>query len=64
MKNNFAIVCKVDAVPDLGDEAFWVGDKRFQRMVARRGNMLIDVLSPRNFDRQKKLIQMILATFQ
>ena len=63
MKNNFTTTSKVDAVSDLGNEAFWVGDKRFQRLVARQDNIVIDVLSPIDFNQQKKLIQLILATF-
>lgn len=63
MKQNFATVAKVDAVPDIGDNAFWVGDSRFQRLVAIRGGVVIDALSPKDFDLQKQTVRLVLKQF-
>jgi hypothetical protein len=60
MKNGFATVSKVDDVPDTGDEVFWAGDDRFQRMVAIKGNVVVDVLSPKDFNLQKQIIDLVL----
>ena len=63
MQKNFESLSKVDVVPDIGDEAFWVGDNRFQRMVAIKGDIVIDVLSPKDFNLQKQIIRLILDKF-
>ncbi len=63
MREAFGSVSKVDVVPDIGDEAFWAGDKRFQRMVAIKGDVLIDVLNPNDFSLQKRIIRMVLDKF-
>jgi hypothetical protein len=63
MQKNFESLSKVDVVPDIGDEAFWVGDNRFQRMVAIRGGVVIDVLSPKDFNHQKQIIRLVLDKF-
>jgi hypothetical protein len=60
MQENYESISKVDAVPDIGDEAFWVGDIRFQRMVAIKGDTVIDVLSPKDFELQKQIIRLVL----
>lgn len=61
MKGNFSTVSKVDAVPGLGDKAFWVGDKRFRRLVAIKGNLLIDVIRPGDLKRKREIVQMVLG---
>ena len=64
MQNNYATISKVEAVPDIGDKTFWVGDKRFQRMVSVKGDVLVDVLGPKEFDAQKQIISAVLANFE
>ncbi len=63
MQKNFESISKVDVVPDIGDEVFWVGDNRFQRMVAIKGDVVIDVLSPKDFNLQKQIIRLVLDKF-
>ena len=63
MQKNFESLSKVDVVPDIGDEAFWAGDNRFQRMVAIKGGVVIDVLSPKEFNLQKQIIRLVLDKF-
>ena len=63
MQHNYESLSKVDAVADIGDEAFWVGDNRFQRMVAIKGDIVIDVLSPKDFNLQKQIIRLVLDQF-
>jgi hypothetical protein len=63
MQQNYVTVSKVDAVPDIGDEAFWVGDSRFQRMVAIKGDVVIDVLSPKEFNFHKQIMRLVLEKF-
>jgi len=63
MQQNYESVSKVDAVSDIGDEAFWVGDNRFQRMVAIKGDMVIDVLSPKDVNLQKQIIHLVLDNY-
>ena len=41
MQNSFEAIAKVDVVPDIGDETFWVGDNRFQRMVSIKGDVVV-----------------------
>lgn len=62
MRNGFETVSKVDMVPDIGDAAFWAGDNRFQRMVSIKGGVVIDILSPKDFEIQKQLIRQVLDT--
>lgn len=59
MQDNFETISKVDVVPDIGDETFWVGNNRFQRMVSIEGDVLVDVLSPKEFDLQKQIISLV-----
>jgi hypothetical protein len=63
MQKNFESLSKVDVVPDIGDETFWAGDNRFQRMVAIKGGVVIDVLSPKEFNLQKQIICIVLDKF-
>ena len=60
MRQNYETVSKVDAVAGIDDEAFWVGDNRFQRMIAIKGNAAIDVLSPKDFNLQKQIMRFVL----
>ncbi|MCB2180802.1 MAG: hypothetical protein KQH63_02110 [Desulfobulbaceae bacterium] len=60
MQQNFGTVSKVDVVPGIGDTTFHVADNRFQRMVAIKGNVVIDVLNPKDFEIQKQIMQQIL----
>jgi len=64
MKEGFASVSKVDEVPDVGDEAFWAGDKRFQRLVVKKGEAVIDILNPEDFDLQKNIALLVLDHLQ
>jgi len=64
MREGFASVSGVEAVPDIGAEVFWAGDDRFQRMVAIKGKAMIDVLSPKDFNLQKQIISLVLDSFQ
>jgi hypothetical protein len=64
MQNNYSTISKVEVVPDIGDETFWVGDKRFQRMVSIKGNVLVDVLGPKEFDAQKQILSAVLGDFE
>lgn len=61
MKNGFAAVAAVESVDRLGEEVFWVGDSRFQRMVAVQGNTVIDVLAPKEASLQKSILRLVLA---
>ena len=63
MQNSYGAISKVDIVPDIGDETFWVRDNRFQRMVSIKGEVVIDVLSPKEFDLQKQIIRLVLGEF-
>jgi hypothetical protein len=63
MQNGFESISKVDVVPDIGDKAFWAGDNRFQRMVAIKGDVVIDILSPKDFNLQKQIIRLVLDKF-
>ena len=60
MREGYAAVSKVDVVADTGDETFWVGDNRFQRMVAIQGNAVIDILTPKDFTHQKQILGLVL----
>lgn len=60
MREGYTAVSKVEVVPDTGDETFWAGDSRFQRMVALQGNAVIDVLSPKDFTYQKQILGLVL----
>ena len=61
MKGNFKTVAKVEAVQGLGDEAFWVNDPRFHRLVALKGTLMIDVVSPKELKLQKRIIRLLLG---
>lgn len=61
MHNSYGTISEVDVVPDIGDETFWVGDNRFQRMVSIKGDVVVDVLSPKEFDLQKQIISLVLG---
>ena len=63
MRKGFESISKVDTIQDIGDEAFWAGDKRFQRMVAIKGGVVIDVLNPKELSLQKKIISLVLDNF-
>ena len=60
MKEGFEAVSEVEMIKDMGEEAFWAGDKRFQRLVARKDNKMIDVLSPKEFKFQADIMQMVM----
>ncbi len=62
MKQGFETVSAVDTILDLGEEAFRAGDQRFRRLVARQGGMVIDVLNPKEFDTQVRVLRLILGT--
>lgn len=64
MKNGYGAVCKIDVVPDIGGETFWVGDNRFQRMISINGDIVVDGLSPKDFDLQKQIIRLVLGDSQ
>jgi len=61
IKGNFSTVSKVEAVPMLGDKAFWAGDDRFRRLVAIKGNLLIDVVRPGDLQRKREIVRMVLG---
>jgi hypothetical protein len=61
MGNNYGTISKVDVVPDIGDKTFWVSDNRFQRMVSIKGGVVVDVLSPKEFDLQKRIVSLVLG---
>ena len=63
MRENFATVAKVDPIAGIGDHAFWVGDSRFQRLVAIRGGVVVDVLSPKDFAAQQQTVRLVLERF-
>jgi hypothetical protein len=60
MRGNFSTVSRVEEVPGLGDETFRVDDKRFQRMIAIKGGIMIDVLTPADPNLQKQLLRLVL----
>ena len=60
MKGNFATAAKVAEVPGVGETAFRVNDKRFDRFVVLDGKMMIDVLSPKDLKRQKGIVRLLL----
>ncbi|MBU0960338.1 MAG: hypothetical protein KKH60_02340, partial [Proteobacteria bacterium] len=63
IRKGFESISTVDVLADIGDEAFWAGDNRFERMIAIKGDVVIDVLSPKDFDLQKQIIQQVLNNF-
>jgi hypothetical protein len=60
MKQGFEAVSKVEMINGMGDEAFWAGDRRFQRFVARKNNKMIDIVSPKEFKHQADTMKMIM----
>ncbi len=63
MRYHYKIVSKVDDVPGIGDEAFRADDQHLQRMVAIKGGVVIDILNPKEFSLQKRVISLILEKF-
>ncbi|MBU0664491.1 MAG: hypothetical protein KJ990_08115 [Proteobacteria bacterium] len=63
MQKGFESISKVDLIPDIGNETFWAGDNRFQRMVSIKGNVVIDVLSPKDFKLQTQVIRLLWENF-
>ncbi len=61
MKNGFESVAKTEIVPNIGEATFWVGDNRFQRMVALKGAVVADVLSPKEFEIQKQIMARLMG---
>ena len=61
MKNGFESVARVDIVPNIGEATFWVGDSRFQRMVALKGALVVDVLSPKELELQKQIMARLMG---
>ncbi len=62
MKANFETVAQTQAV-GLGDRAFRVDDKRFQRTVGLEKNVLVDVLSPKTAELQQQILQQVLKEY-
>lgn len=62
MREGFESVSKVDEVPDVGDEAFLAGDKRFQRLVVKKGEAVVDILNPKEFNLQKTIALLVIET--
>ena len=63
MRTGFESVSKLDIVPEIGDKTFWAGDNRFQRLVSIKGDVVIDVLSPKDLNLQKQIILLVLDKF-
>lgn len=63
MQKGFESITTVDNITDIGDKAFWVSDNRFKRLVSLKGNVVIDVLSPKDFELQKRIGQLVLEKF-
>ncbi len=61
MKGNFSTAAKVEELSGLGDAAFWVNDSRFPRLVAVKGNVLIDVMNPRDVKLRKQVAALVLG---
>ena len=59
MREGFGFVAETEDIADLGDEAFYSGDP-VDRMVTRRHNVLIDVLTPNGVDVQRRITEIIL----
>ncbi len=62
MKKNFETVSDVEELEIPGCRAFRVKDDRFHRLVALKGNVLVDILNPPPVELQKKLAAMILES--
>ena len=62
MKDNFETVAQIQTV-GLGDMAFLVDDKRFQRTVGLKKNVLVDVLSPKSAELQKLILEKVLKEY-
>ena len=60
MKRNFSTAAKVERVSGLGDAAFHVADKRFHRLVAVRGTLLVDIINPADVKLQKRVMALVL----
>jgi hypothetical protein len=60
MRDGFAAVSEIEELPDVGDEAFRAGDKRFQRLVVMHGEVVIDILSPPELHLQKMIALFVL----
>jgi hypothetical protein len=63
MRTDFKVVAKVDDTPGLGDQAFRAVNSHLERMVALKGGVLIDVLTPGDFARQKRVVELVLREF-
>lgn len=59
IKEGLAFLSEIEAMEDLGDEAFWAGNKRARRLVARKGNVLIDVMRPGDPAVQKRIVRLV-----
>ena len=62
MKESFATVAKVDQISEFGDETFRVEDSRFQRMVCIKGDLVLDILNPKESNLQKQIVRLVLKT--
>ena len=60
IKEGFETVSEVEMIKGMGEEAFWAGDKRFQRLVARKNNKMVDILNPKEFKFQVDMMQMVM----
>ncbi len=60
MKEGYGTVSEIKDINDMGEEAFWVADARFQRLVARKDNKVIDILNPKEFQHQADIMQIIM----
>lgn len=63
MKKGYESISRAERIEDMGDEAFWVGDERFLRLVAIKGPVVVDVLSPKDFDLQKQVVHVVFKSF-
>lgn len=59
IKEGLAFLSEIEAMEGLGDEAFWAGNKRARRLVARKGNVLIDVMRPDDLAVQKRIVRLV-----
>jgi len=60
MKENFSTAAEVKDLSGIGVQAFWVDDDRFCRSLAYKGNVMVDVMSPRKEKLQKRVLSIVL----
>ena len=59
-KEGLAVLSPVKALDKLGDEAYRLPDPRVKRLLMRKGRVWLDVTTPGDEARQKRIAQIVL----